>query len=191
MTHVECKDAGGNTYLTKGKVYAVDMTGLSQPGRTRVLNDRGDSVNYDQKLFAPIGHVFPGLPKVLSPVEALDALSIRKPAGETDPTGRSQHEPGAKVDAGKILAAEILGQFPRALAGVAEVGTFGAKKYTMGGWLEVPNGIVRYANAKVRHWLARMRGEKFDADSKLLHLKHEAWNVLAELELTLREEEKA
>lgn len=169
MTHVECKDTDGNAYLTKGKVDAVDMTGLNQPGRTRVLNDLA--------LFDPIG--------------ALDALSIRKPASESDPTGRSQHEPGAKVDAGKILAAEILGQFPRALAGVAEVGTFGAKKYTMGGWLEVPNGIVRYANAKVRHWLARMRGEKVDADSKLMHLKHEAWNVLAELELTLREEEKA
>lgn len=177
MTYVECKDTGGHAHLTKGNMYAVDMTRPSPAGYTRVLNDRGDSMNYNHKLFAPIG--------------ALGALSTCKPASESDPTGRSQHEPGAKVDAGKILAAEILGQFSRALAGVAEVGTFGAKKYTMGGWLEVPNGIIRYANAKVRHWLARMRGEKFDADSKLLHLKHEAWNVLAELELTLREEEKA
>lgn len=109
---------------------------------------------------------------------------------EADPNGVPQHAPGAKLDAGKLLAGQILGQFPRALAGVAEVGTFGARKYTLGGWQEVANGIARYADAKVRHWLARMRGEEFDSDSKIEHLKHEAWNVLAELELTLREKEK-
>lgn len=91
------------------------------------------------------------------------------------------------------MAGQILSQFPRALTGVAEVGTFGARKYTIGGWKQVPNGIARYADARVRHWLKRSAGEDVDSDSKIMHLKHEAWNVLAELELELvkREESNA
>lgn len=110
---------------------------------------------------------------------------------EADPNGIDQHAPGAKLDAGKDMAAQILGQFPLALEAVAEVGTFGARKYTLGGWQHVIGGIVRYADAGMRHWLKRMAGETHDPDSKMLHLKHEAWNKLAELELTLREQKKA
>lgn len=52
---------------------------------------------------------------------------------ESDPSGKNQHEPGAKLDAGKIKAG-VLGQFARALLAVAEVGTHGQEKYTRGGW---------------------------------------------------------
>ena len=34
-------------------------------------------------------------------------------------------------------------------------------------------------------------GEEKDDDSKLMHLKHEAWGALATLELYLREQENA
>jgi len=109
--------------------------------------------------------------------------------GEHDPNGVSQHTPGAKLDAGKQRAALVLGDFSRALSAVCDVGTFGANKYTDHGWLSVVNGIIRYPDAFFRHYFARMRGEEFAPDSKLLHLAHEAWNKLAELELTLREKE--
>jgi hypothetical protein len=36
--------------------------------------------------------------------------------------------------------------------------------------------------------LMRMGGETHDRESKLLHLAHEAWNVLAQLELFLQNE---
>lgn len=107
------------------------------------------------------------------------------PHTESDPTGRDAHQPGAKLDEGKTLAG-TLNDFGLALMAVAEVGTFGAVKYTRGGWQSVPNAITRYNDAGWRHKL-KSHVEQNDEDSGLLHKAHEAWNVLAELELILRQ----
>jgi hypothetical protein len=109
------------------------------------------------------------------------------PKGDKDPSGLDQHQAGAKLDAGKVLADQILAGFPRALSAIAEVGTFGAKKYSMNGWQSVEDGINRYMNAACRHRLARHKGELYDPESGMLHSWHEAWNVLAALELMERE----
>lgn len=106
---------------------------------------------------------------------------------EHDPHGLDAHTPGAKLDAGKIRPELIFRGFSRALSAVAAVGTYGANKYTDDGWQSVPNGIRRYADARYRHQLKRHTGESHDPDTHLLHLAHEAWNVLAELELHLRD----
>jgi hypothetical protein len=111
--------------------------------------------------------------------------------GTYDPNGVDQHSPGAKVDGGKIQPELIFRGFSRALREVAEVGTYGANKYTRDGWEQVPEAIRRYSDAFHRHQLQRYAGEECDAESKLRHLAHEAWNILAVLELTLREEENA
>jgi len=103
---------------------------------------------------------------------------------EQDPSGKSPHEPGAKLDAGKPLAG-VLADFSLALLEVANVGTFGAMKYTRGGWQTVPNGEQRYYDAMWRHILYE-RHESLDPDSGLLHAAHTAWNALARLELLLR-----
>lgn len=105
---------------------------------------------------------------------------------EKDPTGRGQHEPGAKVDAGKVRPSLIIEGMARAIWAVSEVATFGAAKYTPGGWVLVPNGVERYTDAGLRHVLKRAMGEKADPDSELLHKAHEAWNALAALDLALR-----
>lgn len=105
---------------------------------------------------------------------------------ERDPNGIDQHAPGAKLDAGKIMAG-VLGDFGQALLAVAEVGTFGANKYTRGGWQSVENGTVRYTDAAWRH-LLKEQSEALDADSNLLHAAHFAWNALARLELMIREQ---
>lgn len=105
---------------------------------------------------------------------------------EADPTGRDQHQPGAKVDAGKPRPGLVLGAFSGALLEVTKVGTFGAKKYTDNGWLSVPDGFRRYEDAQLRHALYRHSGESHDPDSGLLHLAHEAWNALAKLELYIQ-----
>lgn len=104
---------------------------------------------------------------------------------ETDPTGRSAHEPGAKLDDGKVWAG-LLADFSLALLEVAKVCTFGAKKYSRGGWQSVPDAPERYKDAQYRHMLAQ-RHEELDKDSGLPHLAHEAWNLLARIELHLRE----
>jgi len=90
-----------------------------------------------------------------------------------------QHTAGAKLDDGKLMAGLVLGGFSRALKGVAEVGTMGAKKYTPNGWQEVDNAFNRYHDAAIRHWLSYNSGEKLDPESGLSHLKHLAWNMLA------------
>lgn len=93
---------------------------------------------------------------------------------------------GAKNDHGKQMPDLVLGDFAQALAGVVKVGTFGAHKYTEHGWLHVEDGIKRYKDAMMRHWLAEKAGEERDPDSGLLHAEHFAWNALAILELKLR-----
>lgn len=108
---------------------------------------------------------------------------------EFDPNGVSAHAPGAKLDAGKVEVSLILEGFARALLEVGKVGTFGAHKYTRNGWQSVPDGIYRYRNAADRHRL-KSAFEAVDPDSNLYHKAHEAWNVLAELELLLRKYEQ-
>jgi hypothetical protein len=106
---------------------------------------------------------------------------------ESDPTGRSQHEPGAKLDEGKNRIGLMVGGFPHALEAVAQVTSFGAKKYAPNSWLEVPDGHARYTDAMYRHLLAEAAGETHDTDSGLLHAAQAAWNALARLELRIRD----
>jgi len=54
---------------------------------------------------------------------------------------------------GKVMAS-LLKDFSLALTEVAKVCTYGASKYSRGGWQHVPEGIDRYDDAKWRHMLA-------------------------------------
>jgi hypothetical protein len=97
--------------------------------------------------------------------------------------------PGAKDDADKPPVDLLYSSFPRALLELARVAGDGAKKYTKDGWVHVEDGEYRYANAAGRHALKRwIDGEK-DPESGHRHLAHQAWNILAVLELGLRNEE--
>lgn len=107
---------------------------------------------------------------------------------EQDPNGLDQHEPGAKLDAGKPRVALMEEGFANALLKLADLTTRGAELYSPMGWAQVEDGIQRYANAAGRHRLARLSGEERDTKTGQLHLVCEAWNVLAQLELTLRED---
>lgn len=105
---------------------------------------------------------------------------------EADPSGKAPNEPGAKLDQGKVRPSLIFNDMPRALLAVAEVGTFGANKYSDGGWVSVPNGQKRYTDAMDRHRLKENTEGEYDLESDLLHAAHLAWNALARLELKLR-----
>lgn len=123
-------------------------------------------------------------------IMTIDRAIPEKYKQEADPEGLGLNRPGAKADAGKDEYDMALFSFPNALAHVDRVGKFGAKKYTKGGFLSVPNGEVRYNNAGVRHNIKHLSGELTDSDSGELHLAHKAWNALAELELYLRANKK-
>lgn len=106
---------------------------------------------------------------------------------ETDPTGRSAHDLGAKLDAGKVLMSLVLDGFAPALFEVAKVATHGAEKYARDSWKEVPDGVFRYTNAMYRHQVKEAQGESHDPDSELLHSAHQCWNSLARLTLILKQ----
>lgn len=123
------------------------------------------------------------LPEVEGPAGTLPYSGY----GESTPDGMDQHTPGAKLDHGKNRVSLVLGAFAHALWAVSEIGTAGAAKYTDNGWLEVDGWEERYDDAQMRHWLKKHMGQDIDPDSEQLHLAHEAWNALAKLERTIRE----
>lgn len=78
------------------------------------------------------------------------------------------------------LIREALGADPLArLDEVVAIGTHGAVKYSPNGWLVVPDGMQRYAEAAVRHRMKSAMGEQIDPDSGLSHDAHYLWNLLA------------
>lgn len=81
---------------------------------------------------------------------------------------------GMKFDTGKLLYSLIPVESTEALA---EVLTFGAKKYAPNNWQLVDNGEVRYLDALYRHLAAHRKGEKLDPESGLSHLSHALTNV--------------
>lgn len=99
--------------------------------------------------------------------------------------------PGKKLDTGKSpMLQGLLAYFPNALAAVAKVSEYGAKKYNLDyadrNWSRLEGGLGRYGDALTRHTTRHAAGEAFDPESHLLHVAHAAWNALAVLELVLQ-----
>ena len=105
---------------------------------------------------------------------------------EADPNGKDPHTPGAKMDACKPLPWLCISGFSNALKEVADVTTKGATKYTPNGWMLVPDGEARYMEAFTRHMLELGAGALRDDDTGCLHKAQMIWNLLASLELELR-----
>lgn len=61
---------------------------------------------------------------------------------------------------------------PVAIDMMAQVMTFGAKKYKPEGWRTVPDAVQRYQAALLRHSFAMLRGEVLDTESGLPHAAH-------------------
>jgi len=109
---------------------------------------------------------------------------------ESDPNGLLPHTPGAKLDFGKVRPWLCIAGFSNALNEVAEVTTKGAVKYTPNGWAQVPDGAERYMDAFGRHMLMLGTGEILDKDTGCYHKAQMVWNLLASLELELRDADK-
>lgn len=65
-----------------------------------------------------------------------------------------------------------------ALAEVAKVLTFGARKYDDDNWRKVPNLRRRYLSACLRHVSEWRLGRKYDAETDLHHIAHAACCLL-------------
>lgn len=92
---------------------------------------------------------------------------------------------GLKFDSGKLRPGLIP---PEVIRAVAEVMTYGAKKYSADNWKQVDP--ERYIDALWRHYLAWKTGEEKDAESGLSHVAHFATNALFLLYFELEKEKK-
>lgn len=124
------------------------------------------------------------------------------PEDRIDAIGQNGHHPdvyeqaadspigtGLKYDGDKVRMDLLTDGMPRALEAVGEILTFGAQKYKAHSWKTVEGNTERYNAAKVRHMIARAKGEERDPESGMLHLAHEACNALFLLELALLDAE--
>ena len=64
------------------------------------------------------------------------------------------------------------------IAQVIAVLEYGAKKYAINNWIEVPDAKTRYYDAAMRHLDAWWNGEDNDSESGLPHLAHAACCLL-------------
>lgn len=67
------------------------------------------------------------------------------------------------------------------IAKVVDVYTAGAKKYGDNSWQGLENGYSRYKAALFRHLVAYESGEAIDKETGCEHLAQAAWNALAML----------
>lgn len=166
--------------LEKGLAATDDITGVNLTD----LKNRIDKLDDEVKRWVSHAIVLARQVDENTKAKPIDPTPKPLTAGEADPAGKDAHAPGAKLDAGKPDAALLL-DFALALAQVARVATYGAKKYSRGGWQHVEDGQHRYTSAMIRHLISERRGPT-DEESGLMHAAQVAWNALARLELLLR-----
>lgn len=80
-----------------------------------------------------------------------------------------------KNDNGKNMLSLIEPQFILLLG---EILTFGSKKYAPGNW-KLCEERSRYEDALLRHLYAYLSGEKIDPESRLSHLGHASFGLMA------------
>jgi hypothetical protein len=112
-----------------------------------------------------------------------------------EPVYKEYLEKGKKYDSGKAPVSQGLFQyFPKALKAIAEVSKYGKDKYKLSyddvNWARVEEGFERYLDGLGRHLLGHYSDGPIDPESGHAHLAHAAWNALAVLELSIRENEK-
>ena len=88
--------------------------------------------------------------------------------------GNSEDQIGVKFDNGKPQLSLIP---PKFVIQVAEVMSFGAKKYGVGNWKYLQSPKERYKDALLRHLYAYLDGELNDPETGMPHLAHLATNT--------------
>lgn len=88
---------------------------------------------------------------------------------------------------GKVRMELVDTGFPNAMYAIAQVMTWAAenKGYKPNDWKNLPDSFMAFTGSTGRHRVKRLKGEELDDESGLLHLAHEAFNILALLETTL------
>jgi len=117
--------------------------------------------------------------------EDFSTLDDMKP--QTNPNLETTEPIDFKFDNGKIRVS-LLKRFGLALLAVAELTTKGAEKYEDHSWTTVKNGISRYDDALLGHYL-REAFEPLDPEMLVPHEVATAWNALTKLQLLIEKDE--
>ncbi len=88
---------------------------------------------------------------------------------------------GTKFDEGKPRISLLSSD---AILEIAKVATMGAEKYSDHNWRKGFDWS-RLMDAAERHLLKYNKGNRIDEESKLSHLAHVAWNIMALLEFEI------
>jgi hypothetical protein len=162
-----------------GKESAFDLVSIGNMAGHFFMSN-GTCFHFKHKDFTYCGmfeSVFMRTPESSHELRSISRISHSFPTVEVT-VPNNLHTPGAKDDQGKPMAS-LLADFGPALLQIAEIATFGARKYTVRGWMSVPDAEQRYLDAAWRHLLQSGN----DQESGLPHLAHAAWNLLAILTL--------
>ena len=90
-----------------------------------------------------------------------------------------------KLEKTKPRIGLMISDFSNALLEVSKVTTFDAQRHAPGTWKLALDAQDRYADDMYRHLFARHQ-ETVDAESKLSHVAHAAWNALVLLEIEIQ-----
>lgn len=104
---------------------------------------------------------------------------------ELNRLSRFERDQTQKADAGKTDPVLFERDLVNAVNAINRVLDYGAAKYEPGGWQTVDP--ARYDSAARRHRRDRDKGELRDVESGMVHLAHEACNLLFQLELFIRQ----
>ena len=77
------------------------------------------------------------------------------------------------------------------MEGMAAILTFGANKYSPGGWKLLADPEKRYEDAMWRHLMEYKKGNRLDKDSKMPHLWHCVTNLAFLIYFDMRSEEES
>lgn len=157
---------------TSPEWWGMIIEGVSASGEVTVQFDNGEVREYSwEDLIRDTEFRFDD--SLEQPPEDIE-LGVYRPDLNTRKLGKVQME---LVDTG----------FPNALYAISEVMTWAAdnKGYKPNDWKNLPDSFMAFTGAAGRHRVKRLKGEELDDESGLLHLSHEAFNILALLETTL------
>lgn len=175
----ECVDQTGLRFT--GKYIAPSLPVTLSWSRKDGHNESG-SKEHDLKPFLNL--LSCGSLSGFKPLQVFGKISSQGDSQEPEPLGA--YRPNLEDrKVGKVSIELVDTGFPNALWELAKVMTWAAevKGYKPNDWKNLPNAKTALQSAASRHRMKPLLGEDFDVESGFHHKAHEAFNVLAELEL--------
>jgi hypothetical protein len=188
------KDIGYATSTVRGSFKGLEIKTLDKKAKPLCICDKGFDVEEDaDEIFSFIDSYMDYLPEEEEQYDFCETTTVITDGwGDDRPKRLNQktEEKGVKHNEGKLPLDKVMfTQFPKAIQAVSKCSLYGhSKQYkdADSDWLNfkrVYGGSQTYADASLRHSIDK---EKLN-DSGLPHIFHKAWNVLAELELFIEE----